>query len=202
MKSSTKFIHLRNYTQYSLSKGAIKISELIEFCITNGLPAVSITDFNNLFGCMEFSIECIKKGIQPIIGSNIYLKDINFSPGYVLLLCRNENGFKNLSKLISISSIENSNNTDVFVTFDNLKKFNEDLICLAGGQFGILSENFRYNNIHITDRLINVFQKIYKDNFFLEIQRLPKKEMNLDNYLISRSLNKNIPLVATNENFF
>ena len=106
MKSSPKFIHLRNYTQYSLSKGAIKINELIEFCVENKIPAISITDFNNLFGCMEFSIECIKKGIQPIIGSNIYLRDENFAPGFLLLLCKNEKGFQNLSKLISISSLE------------------------------------------------------------------------------------------------
>jgi len=202
LKSSPKFIHLRNYTQYSLSKGAIKINELIELCLKNNIPAISITDFNNLFGCMEFSIQCLKNGIQPIIGSNIYLRDKNFTPGFVLLLCKNEKGFKNLSKLISISSIENSVNADVFLTFDNLKKFSEGLICFAGGQFGILSENFKNNNTRQSDNLIKIFQDIYKSNFFLEIQRLSKKEINFDNYLISRSIEKNIPLVATNENFF
>ena len=202
MKSSRKFIHLRNYTQYSLSKGAIKINDFIQFCVENNIPAISITDFNNLFGCMEFSIECIKKGIKPIIGSNIYLKDQSFAPGFLLLLCRNDKGFQNLSKLISISSLKNSNNSDVFVTFNNLKKFNEGLICLAGGQFGILSENFRHNNVRVLDKLINLFQEIYREDFFLEIQRLGNKEVNLNNFLISKSLNKNIPLVATNENFF
>ena len=78
---------------------------------------------------MEFSIRMYKKGIQPIIGSNIYL-GIKYSPGFVLLLCKNEKDFKTYLKLISISSIENSVNTDVFVTVDNLKKFNEGLICL------------------------------------------------------------------------
>ena len=145
MKSSSKFIHLRNYTQFSLSKGAVKINELIQLCLENNMPAVSITDFNNLFGCMEFSLQCIKNGIQPIIGANIFLRDKNYKPGFVLLICRDEKGFKNLSKLISFSSIENSVNTDVFVTFDNLKRFNEGLICLAGGQFGIISENFHNN---------------------------------------------------------
>ncbi len=202
MKSSPKFIHLRNYTQYSLSKGAIKINELIKFCLDNKIPAVSITDFNNLFGCMEFSIQCIKNGIQPIIGSNIFLRDKKYRPGFILLLCKNQKGFENLSKLISISSIENSVNTDVFVTFGNLKRFNEGLICFAGGQFGILTENFQNNNVNQPDNLIDLFQDIYENNFFLEIQRLSKKDINFDNYLISRSLKKNIPLVATNENFF
>ena len=202
MKSSPKFIHLRNYTQYSLSKGAIKINELIQFCTENNISAISITDFNNLFGCMEFSIECIKKGIKPILGSNIYVRDENFAPGYLLLLCKNEKGFQNLSKLISISSLKNSVNSDVFVTFNNLKKYNEGLICLAGGQFGILSENFLYNNVRVLDKLIMRFQDIYQSEFFLEIQRLTKKDENYNNFLISKSSNKNIPLVATNENFF
>ena len=95
MKSNPKFIHLRNYTQYSLSKGAIKINELIDFCCENKVAAISITDFNNLFGCMEFSLECIKKGIKPIIGSNIFLRDENLAPGFLLLLCKNEKGFQN-----------------------------------------------------------------------------------------------------------
>ncbi len=202
MKSSPKFIHLRNYTQYSLSKGAIKINDLIDFCIENNVPAISITDFNNLFGCMEFSIECIKSGIKPIIGSNIYLRDENFAPGFLLLLCKNETGFQNLSKLISISSLKNSFNSDVFVTVNNLKKYNEGLICLPGGQFGILSENFRQNNVRVSEKLINLFQEIYQNNFFLEIQRLTKKEVNFNNFLIFNSSKKKIPLVATNENFF
>ena len=173
-----------------MSKGAIKINELIKFCLNNNIPAVSITDFNNLFGCMEFSLQCIKNGIQPIIGSNIYLRDKKYRPGFVLLLCKNQKGFENLSKLISISSIENSVNNDVFVTFNNLKRFNEGLISFAGGQFGILSENFHNNNVNQSDNLIDLFQDIYENNFFLEIQRLTKKDINFDNYLISRSLKK------------
>ena len=66
--NTKNIVHLRNYTQYSLSKGAIKINELVQYCVENKIPAVAISDFNNLFGCMEFSIECKKKGIQPIIG--------------------------------------------------------------------------------------------------------------------------------------
>ena len=202
MKSSPKFIHLRNYTQYSLSKGAIKINELIQFCTKNNIPSISITDFNNLFGCMEFSIECIKKGIKPILGSNIFVRDENFAPGFLLLLCKNEKGFLNLSKLITISSLKNSINSDIFVTLSNLKKYSEGLICLAGGQFGILSENSRFNNFKVLDKLVKIFQDIYQSDYFLEIQRLTNKDENLNNFLISKSLNENIPLVATNENFF
>ena len=64
MKSNKKFIHLRNYTQYSLSKGAIKINDLVQNCLKNKIPAVGISDFGNLFGAMEFSLECQSNGIQ------------------------------------------------------------------------------------------------------------------------------------------
>ena len=70
-----KFVHLRNYTQYSLSKGALRIPEIINFCRKEENPAVAISDFNNLFGSMEFSLECLKSGIQPIIGCNVNLID-------------------------------------------------------------------------------------------------------------------------------
>ena len=66
-----KFVHLRNYTQYSLSKGALRIPEIINFCRKEENPAVAISDFNNLFGSMEFSLECLKSGIQPIIGRHM-----------------------------------------------------------------------------------------------------------------------------------
>ena len=57
MKSSQKFIHLRNYTQYSLSKGAIKVKDLVNKCLKSKIPAIGISDFGNLFGSMEFSLE-------------------------------------------------------------------------------------------------------------------------------------------------
>ena len=81
-----KFIHLSNYTQYSLSKGAIKINELVDLCVKNKIPAVSISDFNNLFGCMEFSIECFNKWNTTNYWSNIFVKDQKLDSGYILLM--------------------------------------------------------------------------------------------------------------------
>ena len=72
---SSNFIHLRNYSQYSLSRGAIKITDLVNFCYNNKLPAISISDFDNLFGALEFSVECQNYGVQPIIGCNLLVKN-------------------------------------------------------------------------------------------------------------------------------
>ena len=202
MNLKNKFVHIRNYTQYSLSKGAIKISDLIKKCVDQKVPAIVISDFDNLFGCMEFSLQCYANGIQPIIGCNIFLKTNNYDSGYILLICKNEIGFKNLSKLVTISNLENGKSSKAFVTFSDLKKYSDGLICLGGGQFGILTKNFSKRNSSETGRIIKSLLEIYKDNFFLEIQRLTKHNNDYENFLLFLSEKLNIPIVATNENFF
>ena len=66
--SYANFVHLRVHTAYSLSEGAIKIDELADLCRTERMPAVAMTDRNNLFGALEFSAACSKSGVQPILG--------------------------------------------------------------------------------------------------------------------------------------
>ena len=202
MKSNRKFIHLRNYTQYSLSKGAIKIKDLVKCCLKNKIPAVGVSDFDNLFGSMEFSLECIMNGIQPIIGCNLYLIDSNFESGYLLLIAKNENGFKNLSRLVSISYLDNNKHNFPYVNLKDLFNYSKDLICLAGGNFGFISKNFLNETINNSNQAVKTLKEIFKDDFFLEIQKLNKTNQELCNYLIKESDEQKIPLVATNENFF
>ena len=202
MKSRSKFIHLRNYTQYSLSKGAIKINDLVNKCIKNKIPAIGISDFDNLFGSMEFSLECKINGIQPIIGCNIFLSDKNFVDGYLLLIAKNENGYKNLSKLVSISYLENSNYNNPYINFQDLKNFSKNLICLAGGQFGFISKNFFIGTKSKSDEAIKKLNELFDKDFFLEIQKINNNNSELCKYIINKSDQLKIPLVATNENFF
>ena len=82
MKESN-FIHLRNYTQFSLSNGALRISDLVNYCKNNNSPAISISDKGNLFGSMEFSLECISNGIQPIIACSINILEDEYKNGEI-----------------------------------------------------------------------------------------------------------------------
>ncbi|MEE2694767.1 MAG: DNA polymerase III subunit alpha [Pseudomonadota bacterium] len=199
---NNKFVHLRNYSQYSLSKGALRITDLIEFCINENIPAAAITDFGNLFGCLEFSLESTSRGVQPIIGSNILIKDNKYSDGNVLLLCKNEKGYKNLVKLVSLSYLENSVSNEPFISIRNLRDNSQGLICLPGGVFGILTKNF-FNNSKLTDDLILELSQYFGKDFFLEIQRYENNSSSsYENFLLDSSIKLNIPLVATNENFF
>ena len=103
---NNQFIHIRNYTQYSLSIGALRISALINYCIQFQSPAIGISDFNNLFGSMEFSLECKKNGIQPILACNVSINDCNYIESELILIAKNEIGFQNLSKLVSNSYLQ------------------------------------------------------------------------------------------------
>ena len=146
--NTKKIVHLRNYTQYSLSKGAIKINELVQYCVENKIPAVAISDFNNLFGCMEFSIECKKKGIQPIIGCQLNLDYSDYSDSnkreksYVSLIAKSAAGYKNLMKLSSLSFLRAGDDVP-HITFEFLKKYSDDLILLSGGPDGPIGQLLR-----------------------------------------------------------
>ena len=197
-----KFVHLRNYSQYSLSKGALKLSDLAKYCYENKFPAVAITDFDNLFGALEFSIECRNLGVQPLIGCNLYLKSEKLENGYVLLICKNQLGYENLLNLVSKSYLENSDQSNPYITLENLIKYNEGLVCLTGGEFGILNKTFQKSKSSLI-KSIKFFQKTLKENFFIEIQRTSNFKINeINDSLINLSLEEKIPLVATNENFF
>ena len=82
------YIHLRVQSSYSLAEGAIKIKKIVELAKKNNMPSIALTDNNNLFGALEFSIECINNGIQPIIGSSLNLLDIHEYNNLVLKIIK------------------------------------------------------------------------------------------------------------------
>src|SRR5216683_2507820 len=115
------FIHLRVHSAYSLSAGAIRIKELVGLCKRHKMPAVAISDSGNLFGALEFAQACIEVGVQPIIGCELALRRAESAgggggggpahhaePDRIILLVQNETGYRNLSKLVSKSFLDDS----------------------------------------------------------------------------------------------
>ena len=163
------FVHLRNYTQYSLSRGALKVREIVEYCLRNNCPAIGISDFGNLFGSMEFSLSCVQSGIQPIISSNIRIEDENYSNCYLLLIASNYLGYKNLSRLVTKSFLKTKNNSFPSISISDLKNNNEGIICLSGGIDGILRKTFEKFGGEKTSKITSILQNIFSENFYLEI---------------------------------
>ena len=198
------FIHFRNYTQYSLSRGALKIDDLVKFCNKNHIPAIGISDFGNLFGTMEFSLACIKSGIQPILSCNIRIEDENHSNCYILLIATNQIGYENLSKLVTTSFFKSKNKLFPSICIADLKNHCNGVICLSGGCDGILRKTFEEIGREKSFSVVSSLQDIFKENFYLEIQRIDnsRNELSFNDLIYDISEKKKIPLVATNENYF
>ena len=133
------FIHLRTQSSYSLAESAIKIDKLVQLALKHNMPAIALTDNNNMFGALEFSLECQKNGIQPIIGTSINIFDISYKNRFSQLnfLVKNKKGYKNLLFLSSKSHID-KNISSVGVSIDDIIEHSEGLICYLGGEFNPL----------------------------------------------------------------
>lgn len=191
------FLHLRTHSSYSLAEGAILMDRLPTLAKENNMPAIALTDTHNMFGVMEFCLGAVKQGIQPIIGSQIYLKLYEDTPAYpVCLLVRNHTGYQNLSHLMSQSY---TNQTKV-INLKDLQNYNQGLICFSGAQFGPLAGLLRQNDGRLNETILHL-KELFSDNFFMEIMRFPHSD-RLENSFLSIATKENIPLVATNDVYF
>ncbi|MDR3030886.1 MAG: DNA polymerase III subunit alpha [Holosporales bacterium] len=199
--SDQPFVHLRLHTAYSLSEGAVRTPELAEACVEKNFPAVAITDTNNMFGVLDFSIKCASNGIQPISGCVIDIKFENIvSP--VVLLAQNEIGYKNLLKLMTVFYIEHSNE-ERYLTFQDISKYNSGIIALSGGAFGPSGKLFLQGHQEKSVEFLNNMNSLFRNNFYIEISRHNEEiEIKTEDFFIDFAIQNDIPIVATNEVFF
>ncbi len=193
------FIHLRSLSSYSLSESTLKITNLVDLAKKNDMPAIAITDNNNMFGVFEFSKECVKNNIQPIIGTSINLLDIivNNKISQVTFLVKNEIGYRNLLELSSLSHLNEGNNIGIY--FGQLEKFSEGLYCYVGGEFNPLLLLNKENRKKDVIQLISNFKRIFKQNFLFEIQRIHDQNIDIfEKEFINLSKEFDIPLIGSN----
>ena len=197
------FIHLRSHSSYSLSIGAIQITTLINLALEDNQPALAMTDINNMFGALEFSSIALEKGLQPIIGSQIILKD-DIGSGEIVLLAKDKIGYNNLTKLISNAHLQPIPSIGPAIELDFLRKNHQGLIILTGGiKKGYIPEQIKNNQIEKAKKRLKVLKDIFSDNLYIELQRhnLPEQK-SIENHLIDWALKEIIPLVATNDIYF
>ncbi|MFN7038267.1 MAG: DNA polymerase III subunit alpha [Alphaproteobacteria bacterium] len=204
------FIHLRTHSSYSLSEGAIKIDDLMDLCIKNRMPAVALTDTGNLFCSLEFSKACTNNGIKPIIGTilkfDIEENEAKFTKNFefyeILLLAKNDIGYKNLLKLVSKSFLDN-NNPYPHVTISLLKEHSEGIIALSGGLRGAIDRLILESKEKLAEEVLVKLNNIFKDNFYIEISRHNiEEEDRIEESILNLAYKYNIPLVATNNIFY
>ena len=204
-----KYVHLNLRTSYSLSEGALNIRQLVELAKKNNMPALAITDSNNLFGALEFSELCCESGIQPLIGTSISLlltenlkNNIEILPK-IVLIAQNDNGYRNLLKLSSHSYLKTGSIEQPYIKLEKLLELNEGVIVLTGGPNGPLNKYLSSGDSDGAIKLIENLKNTFKNRLYIELQRhglIHEKKTEPD--LLNIAFEKNIPLVATNEAYF
>jgi DNA polymerase-3 subunit alpha len=216
MSSQPRFIHLRVHTAYSLLEGAVQLKKLPDMCVKAKMPAVAVTDTNNLFGALEFSEAAAKSGVQPIIGCQFDLAYAGASrpgektpdPKAIVLLAQNEAGYMNLMKLNSCAFLE-AGDALPHITLDQLAKFAEGLICLSGGALGPVGQLIQDGQSDKARALVEKLAGIYPDRFYMEVQRHPDGdhprtpvEELTEGPMLALAYEMDLPLVATNDVHF
>ena len=209
----TDFVHLHCHTQFSLLSSTAKVEHLLKRAVELKFPALAQTDRGNLFGAIEFYSQAMKKGVKPIIGMDAYvapgsrfekqahgLKEASFQ---LVLLARNEAGYRNLLKLSSIGYLEGFYYRPR-VDKEMLKAHSEGLIALTGGLNGEVPYYVRNDQKDQARRALGEYLDIFgRENFYLEImdQGLePQKKITQEFLKISKEVG--LKLVATNDVYY
>ncbi|MBS56692.1 MAG: DNA polymerase III subunit alpha [Rickettsiales bacterium] len=193
------FIHLRTLSSYSLSESALKIKNIVNLAKKNNMPAIALTDNNNMFGALEFSLECSSNGIQPIIGASINILDVNYKDkvSQITFLVKNEKGYKNLLYLTSLCHV--SENYPIGIYLNDIQKYSEGLFCFLGGEFNPLLILHNNRKVNLIEPFLKSLLNIFDTNLLFELQRIEESEINsFENYFIELSNRFNVPLIGTN----
>lgn len=204
------FVHLHTHTQYSLLDGSNRVKDYVKRVKELGMNAAAITDHGSMFGVVEFYKEAKKAGINPIIGSEVYVavdsrfnKDIARGENkyyHLVLLAENDKGYFNLSKLVSYGYTEGFYNRPR-VDFELLEKYHDGLICLSACLAGEVPRLINQDRYEDAKAVALKYQALFgQGNYYLEIQDhgiLEQKNVNTG--ILRLSKETGIPLVATND---
>ena len=199
------FVHLHVHTEYSLLDGAARIKKLVKLAKEYGMPAVAMTDHGNMFGATHFFDACKAEGIKPIFGTEFYVDDdLTVKKGkqhfaHLVLLAKDEQGYKNLSMLNTISF------RDGFyykprIDYKTLEKYHEGLVCLSACLAGDVPRLIVGEQYEKAEELILWFKNLFGEDYYLEIQHNGIVEQEIvNNKLREYSKKFGIKLVATND---
>lgn len=215
-----QFTHLHCHTQFSLLDGAASISGMMKKAVADGMKAVALTDHGNMFGAFKFVNEADKQGLKPIIGCEFYLvedrhrktfgkgsKDVRY---HQLLLAKNPNGYKNLSKLCSLGFIEGYYSKYPRIDKELILKYHEDLIatsCCIGAE---IPQTILHKGEDEAEKLLQWWIDIFGEDYYIELQRHHLENIDgtgisqedLNQVLLKWAKKYNLKVIATNDSHY
>ena len=204
----SKFVHLHIHSEFSLLDGANRIKDLPVRAKELGMYAIALTDHGVMYGAIDFYKACKKEGIKPIIGCEVYVamrSRHDKEPGidnkyyHLILLAKNQQGYKNLSKLVSLGFLEGYYYKPR-IDREILEKYHEGLVCLSACLAGEINQKLLYGKEEEAEEAALWHKNLFGEDYYIEIQNNGIQEQVLANQKLVRLARKlDIPLVATND---
>ncbi len=195
------FIHLHLHTEYSLVDSLIRIKPLVQAVRQANMPACAVTDQNNLFCLVKFYRAAQSEGIKPIIGVDVRLYEGENHSSRLVLLCQNNTGYRNLTRLVSRSYIKGQINNIPYLRRAWLNQNStEGLIALSGGRNGDIGQALLAGQFSLARQRCSEWNTLFPKRFYLELQRTgrPNEEAYIQ-AAVELALEANMPVVATND---
>ena len=199
---TAQFIHLHLHTEYSLADGLVRVKPLMKAVAAAGVAAVALTDQSNLFAMVKFYSAAMAAGVKPIIGVDVWLENPQEpnQPSRLVLLCKDNEGYRNLTRLISRSYIENQHRGMPIVRLEWLTALSRGLIVLSGGREGDVGQALLAGKQELAAELLTAWLRLFGDNYYLELSRTGR--MGEEDYLhaaVALASTMGVPVVASND---
>ncbi|MCK0168923.1 DNA polymerase III subunit alpha [Jannaschia sp. S6380] len=205
--TAPRFLHLRLHTEYSLLEGAVRLKGLPDLVARHDMPAVAVTDTNNMFAALEAATALAGRGIQPIMGCQIDVMHDPAAPGEkprrpapIVLLAQDEVGYENLMKLNSCLYLARPEMVPQ-VTLEELDAHAGGLICLTGGPDGAVGRLVADGQEAKAEAVLDRLAASFGDRLYVELQRQRAPEPT-ERFMVEAAYAKDLPLVATNDVYF
>lgn len=196
--SAVAFVHLHIHSEYSLADGMVRLQPLTETAAQHGLPAIALTDIANVHGAIKFYRACLARGIKPLIGCDLWIQN-PLHPDRAdraIILCCNQQGYRNLSKFLSAAYLHPSRTDKIIIAWQDLQAMQQGLLILLDDQEGPLA-NASPNQSQ--DPLLDAYQTLFTDRLYLQISRIGNPgEQAYIRRATKIAAARNIGLVATN----
>ncbi|MEI8385406.1 MAG: DNA polymerase III subunit alpha [Nitrosomonadaceae bacterium] len=203
MSVAPNFIHLRLHSEYSIVDGIVRIDDVVAQAVSDGMPALALTDLSNLFGMVKFYQAARDHGIKPIIGCDVWVTNEadRDKPSRLLLLCQSHIGYLLLCRLLSRAYRENQHRGRPEIRKSWLNKTesgSDELIALSGAHTGDIGLALLQNNPTQAELLARDWAELFPERFYIEVQRIGSAN---EEALVQRSLvlasSLHLPVVAT-----